>query len=70
MWKIEGTEDQDTSAKLHQNLGVIEKEDIWKMKDADDFLRYFKFEAINYGYLYTQLSLSIFHFIYFLIELE
>ena len=30
------------------------------MKDAEDFLRYVKFEAINYGYLFAHLFMAIY----------
>jgi hypothetical protein len=35
-------------------------DDIWLMKDAEDFLRYVKFEAINYGYLFAHLFMAIY----------
>jgi hypothetical protein len=35
-------------------------DDIWLMKDADDFLRYVKFEVINYGYLLAHLFMAIY----------
>ena len=30
------------------------------MKDSEDFLRYVKFEAINYGYLFAHLFMAIY----------
>ena len=39
---------------------IMRPDDIWMMKDADDFLRYLKFEAINYGYLFAHLFKSIY----------
>jgi hypothetical protein len=41
---------------------VLRVDDIWMMKDADDFLRYLKFEVINYGYMIGHLYKS-FHLV-------
>lgn len=37
----------------------VSVDDIWNMKDSDDFLRYLKFEAINYTFLLTMMFISI-----------
>ena len=46
--------------KKEPKFEVIRPDDIWLMKDADDFLRYLKFEAINYGYLFAHLFMAIY----------
>lgn len=36
----------------------VQKDDLWNNKKSDDFLRYLKFEAFNFGYLLTALCFN------------
>lgn len=43
-----------------KSVDVMNVNDLYNMKDSDDFLRYFKFEAINFSYLLAHLIMSFY----------
>lgn len=58
--KLGQEEIQDDKGEEDQKYDVMSSDDIWLMRDADDFLRYLKFEAITYGYYMGHMFMSMY----------